>query len=131
PVERRSSTEGTAFRHGLGQPALEKIPAIGEARLITLFRLDDPEPLLELGHRALALAGLGRVQHEGVGAQRARILWAFPGEAVHKPLGGGGHAAGPVLREVVASALTAPHESVEGREEIEATSTGRPLSSLP
>jgi len=58
PVERGGPPEGAAFSDGLGQPALEKILAIGEARLIALFRLGDPEPLLELGHRVLELAGL-------------------------------------------------------------------------
>src|ERR1700730_10957141 len=130
PVERRRALQCPTFGHLFGQPALEQVPAVGEAGLIALLGLDYPEALLELGHGSFEFARLGRFERERVCAEPARVLWALAGKAVHEPLCRRRHAPGAILRGEVARALAAAHQRVESREEIEGDQYGTPLQKL-
>src|SRR2546430_10115584 len=118
-VERGGAREAPSLGDGLGQPGLQQIPAIGERWLVALLRLDHPEALLQLGHRALELARLGRLEHEGVPAQLARVLRVLAGERVHEPPGGVREPPRVVLGWIVARPLPSAAERVERRKDVE------------
>src|SRR5262244_3315743 len=100
------------------QPRLEQVPAVGECRIVALLALDQPEPLLELRHRALELPRLRGLQHEDVPAELACVLRMLVDHRVHDPPGRVREPPGPVLDRVVARPLAAAHQRVERWEEI-------------
>src|SRR5262249_3971432 len=129
-VERGGPAELPPLGYGIGQPLLNEIPPIRKGGLVALFRLYDPQALLELRHRPLEFPRPACLEHERVRPQAARVLGTLAEEAVHEPLGRRRHAARPVFGGVVTRALAAPHEGVEGREEIERDQNGAPLDEL-
>ena len=111
--------EPAALGHAVRQPCLEQVPAIREGRLVALLALDEPEPLLELRHRALERARLRGLQHEDVRAQLASVLRVLVEHRVHDPPRRVREPPGLVLDAVVTRPLAAAHERVEHREQIE------------
>ena len=75
--------------------------------------------MLELGHRPLELARAMRPEHERVGPEIARVLRVVADECVHEAACRLRHASGRVLLAVVAGALAAAHEGVEGGKDVE------------
>src|SRR5216117_1835260 len=118
-LARGRAREPPAPGDGVGQPRLQQIPAVRERRLVALLGLHHPEPLLQLGHRALELVRLPGLEHEGVAAQLARVLRVLAGERVHETPGRVREAARLVLGAIVARALAPARERVEGREDVE------------
>ncbi len=115
----------------LREPGLDQLPAVREGRLVALLALDEPEPLLQLRHRALELARLRRLEHEHVGPQASRVLRMLADHRVHDPARRVRQSAGLVLHAVVARPLPAAGQRVEGGEEVERHQERPALQELP
>ena len=74
---------------------------------------------MQLGHGPLELAGLGRVEQEGVAAQLARVLRMLADERVHEPPAGVRQPPRLVLLAVLTGPLATAHERVKGGEDVE------------
>ena len=85
---------------------------------------------MQLGHRALELAGRRGRKHERAGTQLPRVLGVLGDEDVEQPLRGVREPPRAVFAEVVPRPLPAARERVEGRKEVERDQERPPLQEL-